>query len=115
MRLSISQACFLFLTSAAPAAEMSVWVVRPDDTVLSTHTPCERTALRGDAQGLEFVVASGFDGVYTSLHTSPDGSRSEGGWSTIPTSLTRNSISLFSRCDGRAGEFYLGTLYVQIR
>lgn len=117
MRLSISLACLLSLTSAAPAAEMSVWVVLPDETVLSTHMPCiseQRCVAMLKDWG--FVVASGFDGIYTSLHTSPDGVKI-GRWMEYDPDKPYKKQHLFYSRDAMGGpeSFYLGTLYVQIR
>ncbi len=86
------------------------------NSAVNTYALRERTALRGDAKGTGFVVAFGFDGIYTSLHTSPDGVKI-GRWMEYDPDKPYKKQHLFYSRDAMGGpeRFYLGTLYVQIR
>lgn len=117
MRFAVGLGCLLSMVSAVSAAEMSVWVVLPDDTVLSKHVMCvseQRCVAMLEDWG--FVVATGLEGVYTSFYTSPDGINT-GRWIDYDPKRPYKKQHLFYSRDAMGGpeRFYLGTLYVQIK
>lgn len=117
MRALITLSSLLSATIPASAAEMSVWVVMPDETVLSAHGPCEsdrRCQVKLEDWG--YLIAHGRQGVFDTLVTSPDGAQ-DGRLLNYDAAKNYTKEELFHYRNSIVGQekYYLGTLYVQIR
>lgn len=96
---------------------MSVWVVMPDETVLSARGVCESDRrCQVEIEDWGYLIALGAQGVFDSLVTSPDGVRYGRLLNYDATSsYTKESLFLYRNSIVGQERHYLGTIYVQIR
>ncbi|BCH30303.1 hypothetical protein MesoLjLc_22330 [Mesorhizobium sp. L-8-10] len=76
MRALVTWISLLWAAIPVSAAEMSVWIVMPDETVLSAREVCESDRrCQVEIEDWGYLIALGAQGVFDSLVTSPDGVR----------------------------------------